>query len=225
VKKISALLLPLILILTLVTACAAAPANSPVPTSAAPSTMTAFPVTVTDQLGRSVTLEQKPERLVSGYYISTSLLIALGIEDQLVGIEAKASQRPIYALSAPELLDLPNVGTAKDFSIEGTLALEPDLVILPARLKDAIEILSGMGLEVLAVNPEDGELLAEAIRLVGLRLAQPNARRRFWLKVTIWPRKLSPLLLQLKVRPNGSIWPATVPCFPPLALPCTSHPC
>ncbi len=166
-KKISALLLPLILILTLVTACAAAPANSPVPTSAAPSTMTAFPVTLTDQLGRSVTLEQKPERLVSGYYISTSLLIALGIEDQLVGIEAKASQRPIYALSAPELLDLPNVGTAKDFSIEGTLALEPDLVILPARLKDAIETLSGMGLEVLAVNPENGELLAEAIRLVG----------------------------------------------------------
>lgn len=182
-RKISTLLLSLILILALLSACTAGTASSLESTSATPSAEStetpavsvattapqpaAFPVTVTDQLGRSVTLEQKPQRLVSGYYISSSLLIALGLEDQLVGIEAKASQRPIYAKSAPELLDLPNVGTAKDFSIEGTLALEPDLVILPARLKDAIETLSGMGLTVLAVNPENGDLLDDAIRLVG----------------------------------------------------------
>lgn len=182
-RKISTLLLSLILILALLSACTAGTASSLESTSATPSAEStetpavsvattapqpaAFPVTVTDQLGRSVTLEQKPQRLVSGYYISSSLLIALGLEDQLVGIEAKASQRPIYAKSAPELLDLPNVGTAKDFSIEGTLTLEPDLVILPARLKDAIETLSGMGLTVLAVNPENGDLLAETIRLVG----------------------------------------------------------
>ena len=182
-RKISTLLLSLILILALLSACTAGTASSLESTSATPSAEStetpavsvattapqpaAFPVTVTDQLGRSVTLEQKPERLVSGYYISSSLLIALGLEDQLVGIEAKASQRPIYAKSAPELLDLPNVGTAKDFSIEGTLTLEPDLVILPARLKDAIETLSGMGLTVLAVNPETGDLLDDAIRLVG----------------------------------------------------------
>lgn len=182
-RKISTLLLSLILILALLSACTAGTASSLESTSATPSAEStetpavsvattapqpaAFPVTVTDQLGRSVTLEQKPQRLVSGYYISSSLLIALGLEDQLVGIEAKASQRPIYAKSAPELLDLPNVGTAKDFSIEGTLTLEPDLVILPARLKDAIETLSGMGLTVLAVNPENGDLLDDAIRLVG----------------------------------------------------------
>jgi iron complex transport system substrate-binding protein len=184
VRKYVILLLSLILILALLSACTTGSASSLAPTSATPPAESAktpaesvatpaapqpaaFPVTVTDQLGRSVTLEQRPQRLVSGYYISSSLLIALGLEDQLVGIEAKASQRPIYAKSAPELLDLPNVGTAKDFSIEGTLALEPDLVILPARLKDAIETLSGMGLTVLAVNPENGDLLAETIRLVG----------------------------------------------------------
>ncbi|NCA99402.1 MAG: ABC transporter substrate-binding protein [Clostridia bacterium] len=182
-KRYSTLLLSLILALALLTACTAVTASTAAPGSTAPATvpsattaetvapaetsLPAFPVTVTDQLGRSVTLEQKPERLVSGYYISSSLLIALDLEDQLVGIEAKASQRPIYAKSAPQLLDLPNVGTAKDFSIEGTLALEPDLVILPARLKDAIETLAGMGIPVLAVNPENGDLLAEAVRLVG----------------------------------------------------------
>src|SRR5699024_3257332 len=70
----------------------------------------ASPLTLTDQAGREVTLEAEPETLVSGYYISTSLLIALGLEDQLVGIEAKADSRPIYARSAPQLLDLPSVG-------------------------------------------------------------------------------------------------------------------
>ena len=94
----------------------------------------AFPVTVTDAAGREVTLDAEPETLVSGYYITTSMLIALGLEDRLVGIEAKADSRPIYALAAPELLQLPSVGTAKEFDLEGCAALDPDLVILPLKL-------------------------------------------------------------------------------------------
>ena len=90
-----------------------------------------WPLTVTDQAGRQVTIEKAPEKLVSGYYISTSLLIALGLEDQLVGIEAKAAKRAIYRLSAPELIDLPSVGTAKEFDLEGCAALAPDLVSCP----------------------------------------------------------------------------------------------
>ena len=126
----------------------------------------AFPVTLTDQAGREVVIEDMPEKLVSGYYITTSLLIALEADDRLVGIEAKANKRPIYSLAAPELVDLPNVGTAKEFDLEGCLALEPDLVILPLKLKNAAETLEGMGIDVLLVNPEDQQLLTEAISLV-----------------------------------------------------------
>lgn len=126
-----------------------------------------YPVTLTDQLGREVTIEQEPETLVSGYYISTSLLIALGLKDKLVGIEAKAKSRNIYRLSAPEVIDLPSVGTAKEFDLEGCAALEPDLIILPTRLKDVIPSLEELGFTVLAVNPEDKELLEEAVTLLG----------------------------------------------------------
>lgn len=125
-----------------------------------------YPVNVTDQAGREVSLEQQPQRLVSGYYISTSVLIALGLEDQLVGIEAKADKRPIYRLSAPELIELPNVGTAKEFDLEGCLALEPDLVILPLKLKNAAETLQEMGIKVLLVNPEDQQQLTGMIDLI-----------------------------------------------------------
>ena len=150
------------------TATAETPAASEtVEATASPEEAAAFPVTVTDQAGRSVTIESEPQRIVSGYYISTSLLIALGQTDKLVGIEAKADTRPIYSLSAPQLLELPNVGSAKEFDLEGCAALEPDLVILPLKLKDAAETLSGMGIPVILINPEDQELLEETISLVG----------------------------------------------------------
>ena len=126
----------------------------------------AFPVTVTDHAGRQVTIEDKPEKLVSGYYISTSALIALGLDENLVGIEAKAKSRPIYALSAPALIDLPNVGTAKEFNMEGCLALNPDLVILPLKLKNAAEQLEALGVDVLLVNPEDQALLESMINMI-----------------------------------------------------------
>ncbi|MDD6142334.1 MAG: ABC transporter substrate-binding protein [bacterium] len=125
-----------------------------------------YPVTVTDQAGREVTIEKKPERLVSGYYISTSLLIALGLDDEMVGIEAKAGKRPIYRLSAPELIDLPSVGSAKEFDLEGCAALEPDLVILPLKLKNAAQTLESLGIDVLLVNPENQKLLTGMMELI-----------------------------------------------------------
>lgn len=125
-------------------------------------------ISITDHLGRKITLDKKVEKIVSGYYITTSMMIALGLEDNVVGIEAKAKSRPIYSLAAPEFLELPNVGTAKEFNLEGTIALEPDLVILPIRLKDAVESLEKMGMKVLAVNPENMDLLKETLEMVGL---------------------------------------------------------
>lgn len=133
---------------------------------AEPTAEALFPVTITDHLNRTVTIEKAPERIVSGYYISTSALIALGLEDKVVGLEAKAASRPIYSLSAPKLLDLPNVGTAKEFDLEGCIALNPDLVILPVKLKDQISTLEQMGITVIGVKPENEALLVETITMI-----------------------------------------------------------
>lgn len=125
-----------------------------------------YPVTVTDHAGREVVIGEEPQKLVSGYYISTSLLIALDLDEKLVGIEAKANKRAIYSLAAPELIGLPNVGTAKEFDLEGCAALEPDLVILPIKLKSAVETLEDLGIDVLLVNPESQELLTGMINMI-----------------------------------------------------------
>ncbi len=130
-----------------------------------PETVT-YPVTVTDHAGRAVVIEAEPQTLVSGYYISTSALIALELDDRMVGIEAKADKRAIYKLAAPDLVSLPNVGTAKEFDLEGCAALDPDLVILPLKLKDAASSLEALGIDVLLVNPENRALLEEMIVMI-----------------------------------------------------------
>ena len=171
-KIISALL---ILAMALSLAACSQPANTEVPTSASSeqSAVAAtempgyYPITVTDQAGREVAIEKEPRRLITCYYITTSLLMALDCDDAVVGIEDNPDYRPIYALSAPHLLELPWVGTAKTVDVEACIALNPDLVILPLRLKDSAAVLEDMGIDVLLVNPESQELLLEMIRLVG----------------------------------------------------------
>ena len=113
-KRIANLLLPLLLLLS-AAACGQTGTQSPDVSAAGsrpaqsgsaedPSVPDRYPMTLTDQAGRTVTLQKEPERIVSGYYVSTSMLIALGQKDKLVGIEAKADMRDIYRLSAPELI-------------------------------------------------------------------------------------------------------------------------
>ncbi len=174
-KRLPSLMLALAMTFTLV-ACASSTPNQPngdqsggvsVSPSIPGQGQAAFPVTLTDAAGRAVTIQAKPERLISGYYITTSMLIALGQQDKLVGIEAKADTRPIYSLAAAGLLELPNVGTAKAFDLEGCAALQPDLIILPLKLKDNVPALEELGLTVLLVNPESLEQLNSTISLLG----------------------------------------------------------
>lgn len=170
-KRMLPLLLSLALAVSLLSGCSGAPAPTPTPAETGsqgewigPGPETG-PIVLTDQTGREVTLETPAETLVSGYYISTSACIALGLKDRMVGIEKKII--PIYDLAAPEFNDLPKVGTAKEFDLEGCLALEPDLVILPKKLKDAAETISAQGIPVLLVNPESQEQLADMLELIG----------------------------------------------------------
>lgn len=136
------------------------------PTEAPQDYTVTYPLTIKDQAGREVTIEKEPEKLVSSYYISTSMLIALGLDDKLVGIEAKANKRPLFKKTATQLVDLPSIGTAKEVDIEGCVALQPDLIIIPLRLKDAAAKFEELGIATIVVNPESDDLLFEMIDIV-----------------------------------------------------------
>lgn len=123
-------------------------------------------ITVVDQAGREVTLEEPADKLVSSYYISTALLIALGCEDDLAGIEKKGETRQLYRMAAPELLELPAVGSGKGINVEETAALEPDVVILPKRLQESAASFEALDIPVIIVNPETQEEFEECISLL-----------------------------------------------------------
>lgn len=163
INKCLAMLLAVVMVLSFA-ACGKEPAPAPQPE---PTTDVTYPVTVKDMAGREVTLEKQPERIVSGYYISSSACIALGLTDKMVGIEDKSAKRPIYKLAAPALIDLPNVGSAKAFDLEACIATEPDLVILPMKQKDTAQTLQEMGIATLLVLPESHEQLIEMFTLIG----------------------------------------------------------
>ena len=154
-----------------------------------------YPVTLTDQTGREVVIEKQPETIVSGYYISTSLLLALGQKDKLTGVEKKAESRPIYGLCASEILSLPDVGTAKEFDLEQCAALHPDLVVLPAKLKNVIPSLEELGLTVLIVTPENQKLLEESVTLLGTAV---NAMDRAQEMLTFVDTKMTELKKAIK---------------------------
>lgn len=126
-----------------------------------------FPIVVTDQLGREVEIKEEPQRIISSYYITSSLLIALEAEDKVVGLEMKADTREIYKLAAPQFLELPAVGNSKTLNIEESLALNPDLMIIPTRLKEFIPQLEALRIPVIAVEPESMEQFLGSIELIG----------------------------------------------------------
>lgn len=125
------------------------------------------PRIVVDQLGREVEIPGKVERIVSSYYITSSLLIALDAEEKMVGIEMKADTREIYKRAAPEFLDLEAIGSGKTLNIESIVALDPDLVIIPYRLESFVSQLESLGIPTIVVEPETMEGFIECVELVG----------------------------------------------------------
>ncbi len=126
-----------------------------------------FPITITDHLNRSLTFDTPPQRIVSGYYISSSMLMALGLQDDVVGIEARPETRPLYTLASPDFLELPIIGSMRNLDLEGIISLKPELVVLSVRLHEAIDTLSSLGIPVIGINPESTELLFEALEMIG----------------------------------------------------------
>jgi len=77
----------------------------------------------TDQLGRLLTIIDKPQRIISLVPSQTEFLIAIGLKDRLVGITK-------YCIHPAELVnDIPQIGGTKNPDTAKIKTLKPDLII------------------------------------------------------------------------------------------------
>jgi len=139
------------LILTLLIALLAACAPQAAPTTESDSTtlfatdtpFEAFPKTYTDSLGREITLEAPPQRIVSLAPSNTEILFAVGAGSQVVG-------RDEFSDYPEEAASIDNIGGSfGEYNAEAIVALEPDLV-LAAEINppELVQQLEDLGLTV-----------------------------------------------------------------------------
>lgn len=121
---------------------------------------TRFPLTVTGDDGRLVTIKAPPRRIVSFSPGHTEVLYAIGAGNLMVGAD-EFSDYP------PEARSLPKVSYS-NIDLEQLVALDPALVILVTRQKSAVAELEKLGLTVLYLT-EAGTVdgILDRIRLLG----------------------------------------------------------
>lgn len=161
----------LTVVLLLVAALALAGCSTPqeeTRAATAGETAAAFPVTLTDDAGREVTIQARPERIVSLAPANTEIVYALGLLDNLVGVTT-------YDDYPPEVADIEKMGDFVTPNLEVITAAQPDLILATTGIQaDVIEQLEGTGAAVLAIDPQTLSALYVSIDTVGRATGSAN---------------------------------------------------
>jgi iron complex transport system substrate-binding protein len=141
--------------------CAERAEDSPPPSSSAADAPAAFPVTLTPVEGEPVTIEKRPERIVSLSASNTETLFAIGAGEQVVAVDDQST----YPQDAPRT-DLSGLTP----NVEAVVGYDPDLVVLSDDANNLVASLAQLDRDVLIVPAaatlddlyEGMELLGEA---------------------------------------------------------------
>jgi iron complex transport system substrate-binding protein len=144
--KMLSLVAVVIMMFAIVVGCTAGSANS----------------SLKDDLGRTISLDGVPQRIVSLAPSNTEILFALGLGSKVIATDS-------YSDYPAETGELPHVGSAfPGFSIETILSLNPDLAVaFGYQLADYVSQLESLGIPVVVLAPKDIEGVIHDIDLIG----------------------------------------------------------
>ena len=134
---------------------------TPAPAKEPQAPLPVFPITVTDSLGRKVTIDHLPQRIVSLAPSNTEILFALGLDDRIAGVtdfcdypeKAKLKQH-VAGYMTPDLEKLVMIG--------------PDLVLAESiHEKTVLPALEKVGLKVIVLSSYTVDEIISNITLVG----------------------------------------------------------
>ncbi len=119
-------------------------------------------VSVTDMLGRTITLDEPATRIVALTAADCEILYALGCGEAVVG-------RGAYCDYPAEVMDVPAVESGYETNIEQIIALKPQLVAMAtmAQTEEQVQQLEAAGIQVVISNAQDIEGVYTAITMFG----------------------------------------------------------
>jgi len=170
-KSIFAILV--VVVMVLLSGCGTAEPMSAAPTAVVPTpTPTVapaavgpdpFPLTLTDDLGREVTLPVLSRRIVSLAPSNTEILFAIGAGEAVVGV-TEYCDYPAEAQGREQIGGF----SAKTISVEKIVSLEPDLVLAYGKgQQSVVEALERVHTPVLVLAPASLDDVYADIQLVG----------------------------------------------------------
>ncbi|HBI15078.1 MAG TPA: cobalamin-binding protein [Desulfobulbaceae bacterium] len=115
-----------------------------------------------DQAGRSVTVPERPQRVIALIPSLTEIVFALGRGDLLVGATQFAKE-PLAAAK------LPRVGSYLHLDIERIVALRPDLCLAArdGNPEHMIRRIEQLGIPVFALDPRTLQEISDSVTLLG----------------------------------------------------------
>ena len=150
-----------------------APFVTPAPTATPePSAPPAFPVTITDDEGTSVTIQSEPQKIVSLTPATTETLFALGVGSRVVGKVEDVANFP------PEAESIPIVATFASVDVEQIVTLGADLVVSGgSRLTQgaAVEQLRRADIPVIVSYPTTIDQAIDGFQILGRAVGASDA--------------------------------------------------
>lgn len=128
------------------------------------------PGTFTDDMGREISIDKIPQRIVSHVPSITETLFALDLGERVVGVSDYCNYPPEAGLK-------PSVGNYFNPSIETIIAQDPDLVITDGYSEGLIPQLESLGVTCVVIDPKDMDWILKDIELLG-RITGAEGRAR-----------------------------------------------
>ena len=120
-------------------------------------------VMVLDDTGKTITLAQPAQHIVSLAPHITEMLFAAGAGDKVVGVVE-------YSDFPPAASTIPSVGSAMQLDLETLLALQPDLIVAwhNGNSKALVEKIETLGFKVFRSDPKQLEDIAADMEALGI---------------------------------------------------------
>jgi iron complex transport system substrate-binding protein len=163
-----------------------------------------FPMQITDDLGRQVTIKEAPQRIVSLAPAITESLFALGLGDKVVGVTN-------YCNYPAEAKTKPKIGGFSTPSAELVVTARPDLVLATKINESYVPQLENAGLTVVIIESLDLPQVLEDIKLIGqitgASAAADNLTADMQKRIDSITTKVSGLTDEQKPAVYFEIWP------------------